>query len=250
MIDLLDQYRTQGRQAVQRTLLEEPEAKDDPEGQEDGQDAEKPAQKAKNGRDKSEPKNDRPKRLKDLPKREKKQKPLPKPKGISSHVWNLVSTDTKPVLMALAAAAREHSTVRIRYVPKVTKWPKHVAVYRTVEPYSIRVRRIHVNGYDNPPKPTVVFFGYDKFDEDGETIKMFVLDRIITVTYKGRKFSPRWAVEFESKDPNLERFIDETINQGLHLVELTTSGMVGAYDVPLGSKPINQRRKRRKKRKP
>ena len=93
--------------------------------------------------------------------------------------------------------------VRIRYSPKVQTTPggpqagKTPAVYRTVEPYSMRFRNIHTRGYDKPPVSTPVFFGYDPYKG---TIKMFVANRIWSVERARRMYAPKWDVEFEASN--------------------------------------------------
>lgn len=218
----------------------------------------------------------------------------PRPKGITAKVWKHVSDEMRDVVTAIADAARDGRVVRIRYRPKVTEWPRNVAVYRSIAPYSLRVRSIHTKGYDSPPEPTIVLFGYDKYAKGGPSIKMFVVDRIINVEHRGQTFSPRWDVEWENRslqgalpmcDEEL-RIVDAIIEagdlwvviSGIHTSEpmskaeaikrkkelirsgykarisnlpqeMTTTACVGAYDVPLGSRPIGQRRKRKRKKK-
>ncbi len=116
-----------------------------------------------------------------------------RPRAGSVDPWRSLDADTQFVVAAIADAARNRQLVRIRYRPKVTTGN---AVYRTVAPYSLRWRFIHLNGYDAPPVRTPVFFGYDPYKG---TIKMFVAARIISVERTGREFSPQWDVEFESK---------------------------------------------------
>jgi len=116
-----------------------------------------------------------------------------RPTGRSQTAWNRLDADTQDMMVFIAKAAKARQLVRIRYTPKVTTG---TTVNRTVRPYSLRIRNIHVNGYDQPAVPTVVFFGYDAF---ARTIKMFVADRVGTVERTGREYDPQWAVEFESK---------------------------------------------------
>jgi len=132
-----------------------------------------------------------------------------RPIGKSRAVWGYLNSRSKEIIEFIAGAARSRKAVRIFYRPKVTDDRK---VYRTVFPYSLRVRNIHVNGYDKPPKKTVVFFGYD---DNKSTIKMFVVDRIRTVAFAKKTYRPRWPVEFEStntKNIFLAR-IDEDIDK-------------------------------------
>ena len=123
-----------------------------------------------------------------------------RPTGPTRGPWKGLDPDTRALMVGLADAARRHEMVRIYYRPKITTQrggadfgrPTHV--YRSVAPYSVRWRRVHVDGYDRPPRRVPVLFGYDMYKK---SIKMFVADRIQNVTYIGRKFSPKWPVEWE-----------------------------------------------------
>jgi len=126
-----------------------------------------------------------------------------RPTGQSTDPWDALSPNTQRMAQTIAAAARDRQTIRIRYRPKVTTGN---AVYRTLQPYSLRWRNIHVNGYDQPPVMTPVFFGYDEF---AQTVKMFVLDRIITIERKPKRYAPKWPVEFSSIE--IERIVSNLI---------------------------------------
>jgi len=140
----------------------------------------------------------------------KAAKPLSKrpvrPTGPSRGPWKGLDPDTRALLIGLADAARRHTMVRIYYRPKVQtaaggpQTDRPAQVYRSVAPYSVRWRSVHVDGYDRPPRRVPVLFGYDTYRK---TIKMFVADRIQNVAYIGRKFSPQWPVEWESEADGL-----------------------------------------------
>jgi hypothetical protein len=112
------------------------------------------------------------------------------PDGDSLPAWKKLSSNAKEVIMSIASFARERKPVRIRYSTKVTTGKP---VYRTIYPYSLRTRQIHVNGYGAPKVNTPVLFGYDPFKG---TIKMFVIDRIRTVLARPGQYTPKWDVEF------------------------------------------------------
>lgn len=121
----------------------------------------------------------------------------PKSFPVTKKLLNILDSDTKKFISELMDWASQGKTVRITYTPKVTNGKK---VQRTIEPYSLRLRNIHVNGkfpdnYKKPSKPTVVLFGYDIVEK---SIKMFVCDRIVNYEFKGREFKPRWPVEYSS----------------------------------------------------
>jgi len=69
---------------------------------------------------------------------------------------------------------------------------------------------------------------------------MFVVDRIRVVAPRPRRYTSRYPVEFESIS---DEAIDELVG------EMTGSGSVGAYAVPLGATPIGARRKKKKEKK-
>ena len=165
----------------------------------------------------------------------KKAPKVSRPTGITADLWSQLSATEKAMASAIGQAAREHSTLRVRYTPKVQTQPggpqfgKPQTVNRTVEPYSLRTRNIHAapGGYDVPAIAKIVFFGYDKFDEDGATIKMFCLDRIRSVTYAGRTFEPQWDVEWES-----QKVVD-------NLIESETDG---GFVTEIAGVPVRQHR--------
>jgi len=117
--------------------------------------------------------------------------------GKSAVPWSRLGRAQKEFLADLVASARAGKMIRIYYTPKVTTGKP---VYRTILPFSVRMRNVHVNGYDQPSVPTVVLFGYDVYDTEGATIKMFVVDRIKNATFGKRTLTnpPAWPIEFES----------------------------------------------------
>jgi len=159
--------------------------------------------------------------------------------------WSQLTDSQKTFIGSIVKRAREGMMIRIYYTPKVTTGKP---VYRTILPYSVRVRNIHVRGYDNPPQPTVVLFGWDPYDKDGKTIKMFVVDRIKNAIIGKRKLRnyPDWPIEFEpNSDESLNgiAFIDDLI-----LREVTMAAAAGGYAMPLGAEPYWKKRKKKKKR--
>lgn len=114
---------------------------------------------------------------------------------VTKELFQKLPKDTQEFLDDLADWSQRNNTVRIYYNPKVTTGRP---VYRTIEPYSLRLRNIHVNGYKRPPVKTIVLFGFDPYKK---TIKMFVVDRIRSFEFQGKEFKPRWPVEFGSIKP-------------------------------------------------
>jgi len=123
--------------------------------------------------------------------------------GRSLSAWNRLSPESQDVVRSIAKYAAKRQPIRMLYRPKVTTGKP---VYRTVHPYSLRVRDIHVDGYHRPKRPTVVFFAYDANNANNPnpgnekpTIKNFVADRIITVRPARGKYVVKWSVEFEDE---------------------------------------------------
>ena len=129
-------------------------------------------------------------------------------KGESRAAYNRLSPNGKNIVKAIAEYGARHQPIRIRYNPKVTTGKP---VYRTLHPYSLRVRDIYVDGYQEKKRPTIVFFGFDAHNQMNKnpgnkkpTIKNFVVDRIITVAAARGEFEPQWEVEFvDDVTPNL-----------------------------------------------
>ena len=165
-----------------------------------------------------------------------------RPVGQSVPPYGDANPNTHGIIAAIAHAAARRRAVKIYYRPKVTtaaggpKAGEREAVYRPVFPYSLRTRPIHINGYDAPAVPTVTFFGYDPY---AGTIKMFVVDRILSVAPSGRHYVPEFPVEFESVEQDIDSLLSE----------ITTSGACGGYEVPLGMQPIGAKKRKKKKRK-
>lgn len=116
--------------------------------------------------------------------------------AVTKNLFRHLDKDTRSFILDLAKWAALHKTIRLYYGPKVTTGRQ---VYRTIHPYSLRVRTIHTDGkfpdnYKNPPRPVIVLFGYDPYEK---TIKMFVVNRVKNFEYRGNEFTPRWPVEFE-----------------------------------------------------
>lgn len=119
--------------------------------------------------------------------------------GRSMEAWNRLGVETQNVVRQIAKYADSRTPIRILYRPKVTT---NKAVYRTVHPYSLRIRDVHVNGYHTKKVPTVVLFAYDMHNRmnpnpgnEKPTIKNFVADRIITVRPMRGKYQDKWDVE-------------------------------------------------------
>lgn len=105
--------------------------------------------------------------------------------------WSKLRQEEKEIIEFIGELAQKSQPVRIYYNPKVTT---DKTVNRTIYPYSLRMREIHVNGYDMPKVNTPVLFGYDPFKK---TIKMFVIARIGNVSVARGNFQPQWDVELE-----------------------------------------------------
>lgn len=140
----------------------------------------------------------------------------PRAIGPSSPFWDDLDPETREMISAIADAARRRQAVRIYYRDKVTTQPggsdagRPSRVYRTIFPYSLRTRMVHIHGYDKPPVPTIVFFGWDPYAIEGPTIKMFVSSRILSVEYMGKVYTPKWAIEFSSL---LNRVVNDLVER-------------------------------------
>lgn len=132
--------------------------------------------------------------------------------GPTRQLISRLSKDQLQILLFIAQAARQQRAVRIRYRDKITTGKP---VYRTVHPYSLRIRDVHDHGYGKPKVPTIMFFGFDEYDrKEGPTIKNFVLDRIRSVEWSPRKFVPKWKLELLEWKYNIRKVLKEILHEG------------------------------------
>jgi len=104
--------------------------------------------------------------------------------GPSARVWKTLSKQDREFLSNLAQVAADYNVIRLNYGPKLTTG-RYVS--RTIEPYSLRFRKLRIG-------KVPVLFGFDVVKGH---IKMFPIYRIHSFEYRGRKFEPRWPVEFK-----------------------------------------------------
>lgn len=111
--------------------------------------------------------------------------------GKSMWAWSMITSEQRKMIKFIGEIARKRRAVRISYKNKVTTGK---SVNRTIFPYSLRTRLIHINGYSRPKVVTPVLFGYDPYKG---TIKMFVIAKIRSASTSGKKYTPRWRVELQ-----------------------------------------------------